>query len=115
MYQDCAKERGVFSWQLKIMVGIVALTVIVLLILFIYLFLSVFLGPHLQHRQVPRLGVESELQLPAYTTATAMPDLSCICDLHHNSQHAGSLTHRPRPGIEPASSWIQVRFVIAEP
>ena len=26
----------------------------------------------------------TELQLPAYTTATAMPDLSHICDLHHS-------------------------------
>ena len=32
-----------------------------------------------------RLGVELELQLPAYTTATAMWDLSPICDLHHSS------------------------------
>ena len=32
------------------------------------------LGPHLWHMEVPRLGVESELQLPAYTTATAMQD-----------------------------------------
>ena len=30
----------------------------------------VFLGPHLRHMEVPRLGVESELQSPAYTTAT---------------------------------------------
>ena len=43
---------------------------------------GVFLGPHLQHTEVPRLGVESELQLLAYTTATATPDLSCICNLH---------------------------------
>ena len=28
---------------------------------FIYLFIFVFLGPHLQHIEVPRLGVESEL------------------------------------------------------
>ena len=28
-------------------------------------------GPHPQHREVPRLGGESELQLVAYTTATA--------------------------------------------
>ena len=28
------------------------------------------------------LGVESELQLLAYATATATPDLSGICDLH---------------------------------
>ena len=34
------------------------------------------------HMEVPRLRVESELQLLAYTTATAMPDLSHICDLH---------------------------------
>ena len=38
--------------------------------------------------EVPRLGVKSELQLPAYTTATAMRDPSLICDLHHSSlQH----------------------------
>ena len=30
-----------------------------------------FLGLHLQHMKVPRLGVELELQLPACTTATA--------------------------------------------
>ena len=37
--------------------------------------------------EVPRLRVEWELQLPAYTTATATPDLRCICDLHYSSQH----------------------------
>ena len=36
--------------------------------------------------EVPRLGSKSELLLLAYTRATAMPDPSCICDLHHNSQ-----------------------------
>ena len=36
--------------------------------------------------EIPRLGVESELQLPAYTTATATPDSSHVCDLHHSSQ-----------------------------
>ena len=35
---------------------------------------------------VPRLGVESELQLPAYTTATAMQAVSLVCSLHHSSQ-----------------------------
>ena len=36
--------------------------------------------------EVLRLGVESELQLPAYTTATWDP--SCVFDLHHSSlQH----------------------------
>ena len=40
-----------------------------------------FLRPPLQHMEVPGLGVELELQLPTYTTATATPDLSRICDL----------------------------------
>ena len=35
---------------------------------------------------IPRLGVESELQPLAYTTAMAMPDLRHVCDLHHSSQ-----------------------------
>ena len=36
--------------------------------------------------EVPRLGVKLELQLLAYTTATAMPDLSLTCDLHCSLQ-----------------------------
>ena len=35
--------------------------------------------------KVPKLGVESELQLQAYTTATATKDLSHICNLYHSS------------------------------
>ena len=45
-----------------------------------------FLGLHLQHMEVPRLGVELGLQLQATTIATAMPDSSHICDLHPSSQ-----------------------------
>ena len=40
---------------------------------------------NLRHMKVPRLGVESALQLPAYTTATTMWDLSHICDLRRSS------------------------------
>ena len=36
--------------------------------------------------EVPRLGVELELQLQAYTIAVAIPDLSRICDLCHSLQ-----------------------------
>ena len=38
--------------------------------------------------EVPRLGVQSKLRLPAYTTATAtaMKNPSCVCDLHHSPQ-----------------------------
>ena len=44
--------------------------------------------------------------------ATAMQDPSRVFDLRTTAHgHAGSLTHGARPGIEPASSWILVRFI----
>ena len=49
-------------------------------------FFFVFLGPHPWHMEVLGLGVKSELQLPTYTTATAMPDPSRVSDLHHSSR-----------------------------
>ena len=56
-------------------------------VFFIFVFLP-FLGLPLWHMEVPRLGVKSELQLPAYATVTATPDPSCIYNLHHRSwQH----------------------------
>ena len=80
-----------------------------------FLFFGVFLGPYPWHMDVPRLGVKSELQLPA-TTATAIPDLSRICDYRCTAHgNAGSLTHWAGPWIYPVSSWILVRFIIAEP
>ena len=54
-------------------------------LIFLLLFL-VFFGLHPKHMEVPRLSVESKLQLPAYTTAIAKQDLSCVCDLHHSSR-----------------------------
>ena len=45
-----------------------------------YLFIHLFLL-HLWHMKVPRVGVELELHLRAYTTATATLDLSRVCDL----------------------------------
>ena len=50
-----------------------------------FFFLFFFLGPHPWHMEVPRLGAESELQLPGYATATATLDLSCLWNLHHSS------------------------------
>ena len=44
-----------------------------------------FLGPHLQHRAVPRTGVTLELQLLASTTAPVTQDPSRIGDPHHSS------------------------------
>ena len=54
-----------------------------------------FLGLHPQHMEVPRLGVELELQLPVYTPGTATWDQSPVCDLHHSS--------RPRRILNPLS------------
>ena len=49
-------------------------------------FFPLFLRPHLQHMEIPRLGVELELQRPAYTTATVMPDMSHVWHLNCNSR-----------------------------
>ena len=65
---------------------------LLLLFFFFFFFLCVCVCvcvcvcPHPWHMEVPRLGVESELQLPAYATATAMPDPNHICNLNSNSQ-----------------------------
>ena len=63
---------------------------------------------------VPRLGVESKLQLPTYTTAPATWDLSTCATYITAHSNAGSLTDQARPGIEPTSSWILVGFITAE-
>ena len=57
-------------------------------------------GAYPWHTEVSRLGVELGPQMPTYTTG------------HSN---AGFLTHWSRPGIEPASSWIVIRFVSTAP
>ena len=55
------------------------------------IFFFVFLGLHLQHMEVPRLGVQLKLYLLAYATATATPDPSHVCNLHHSSWQHQSL------------------------
>ena len=57
----------------------------------------------------PRLGAESELYLPDYATATATLDPSRACNLHHSVWQI--LNHWASTGIEPAFSWMLVRFV----
>ena len=53
--------------------------------------------------KVPRLGIESELQVLAYTTATEMRDPSHIYNLHHSSQQCQILNPpneaRDRTGV----------------
>ena len=48
--------------------------------------IAYFLGLHPWHMEVPRLGVQSDLQWLVYARATAMRDLNHVCDLHHSSQ-----------------------------
>ena len=60
--------------------------------------------------EVLRLGVKSEMQLPAYTTATAMQDLSCVCDLHHSAGQHQILNPLSEAGYQTCilmdTSWV---------
>ena len=61
--------------------------------------------------EVPRLGVESDLQLLTCTTASATEaHRSCICDLLSDPYPT-----EWEPGIEPATSRFLVGFVSAAP
>ena len=68
-----------------------------------------FLGPY-RNVEVPRLGAKVELQLPAHATATAAPDLSHVCNLHHRSQQCRILNplSKTRDGthILMDTSWV---------
>ena len=55
--------------------------------------------------EVPRLGVDSELQLQAYTIAMETPDLNHICDLNHSLQQGQILNPLNR-------AWDQTRILI---
>ena len=76
-------------------------------IFFFFLFFC-FLGLHLQHMKVPRLGVELELKLPAYAAATAMLDPSSICNLRCSLQQHWILNPLSKARGEPVSSLIEV-------
>ena len=82
------------------------------LFIFYFYFIFCFLGLHLWHMKVPRLGVESELQLPASTTVTATWDMSHICDLHCSSHQCPILNPLSKAGDR---TWILVGFISAEP
>ena len=70
---------------------------------------------HLWHMEVPRSGLKSELQLLAYTIATATWDLSCICDLHHTSRPCQILNPLSEGRNWTWSSWILVGVITDKP
>ena len=77
--------------------------VLLLLLLFVFCFFKV-----VQYMDVPRLRVESELHLLAYTTATWDP--SQVSELYHSSQQHQFLNPlseaRDRTCILMATSWV---------
>ena len=68
----------------------------------------VFLGPYPWHMEVPRLGVELELQLQAAATATLDP--SHVCGLQCSSQQCRILNPlskaRVRTRVLMDTSWV---------
>ena len=72
-----------------------------------------FLWPHMQHMEIPRLGVESELHcqpLPQPQQHRIQAASVTYTSVYSN---AGSLIHWVRPGIEPISTWKL--FVVLNP
>ena len=60
--------------------------------------------------EVPRLGVELELQLSAYITATAMQHPSHICDLHHSSWQCQIPDSPIEARDQMITGWIHFRY-----
>ena len=62
--------------------------------------------------EVPGLGVELELQLPAFAEATATPYSSHVCNLHHSSQQCQILNplNRARDGTHVLMGASQLRY-----
>ena len=81
-----------------------------------YFFFFFFLGLHPWHIEVPRIGVELKLQLPAYIIATELPDLSHVRNLHHRPQQRWILNPlgkaRDWNHILMESSWVQYHWAI---
>ena len=72
---------------------------------FFFFFFVFFFRADLQPMEVPKLGVESELQLLAYTTATATLDLSRVCDLHYRPWQCQILNSVSEAGDQTQVLW----------
>ena len=65
--------------------------------------------------EVHRLGVESELRRLAYATATEIPGLSQVCDLHHSLQQRWILNPLSKAGDLTCILMDTSQVVTAEP
>ena len=74
---------------------------------FFFFFFCFFLGPYPWHMEAPRLGVESDLQLPACSTATATQVLSQdpgrLCNLYCRSRQ-----HQILYPLSEARDWTHI-------
>ena len=83
---------------------------------FVCFFCFVFLGLHPWHIEVPRLGVQSELQLLAYARATGTRDPSHIHDVHHSSWRCQILNLLIESRDQTLkTSWFLVGFISTVP
>ena len=85
------------------------------LLIFVFCPLFFFLRAAPWHMEVPRLGVESELLLPAYTTATTTPDPRHVCDLHHSSQQRWILNPLSEARDQTCNLMVPAGFVSTAP
>ena len=89
------KKKSLFIWNSNLTV----------------LYFFAFFGPYLQHREVPRLGVKSELQLPVYISTTR--DQSGVCDyptVHSNADPRPTSKARDRTCILMDTGRIGFRY-----
>ena len=93
----------------------------IIITFFVFFF---FLGLHLWHMEVPRLHRNWKCQFPGWIRvgshqSTLQPQQHQIqaMSANYTATHSNSrsLNHWARPGIEPASSWILLGFITAEP
>ena len=87
---------------------------------FCFLFLFVcfsFLGPYPRHMEVPRMGVELQLQLLAYTTGCSHSNAGSQLHLRPTLQLTATWILNPLSEArdQPVSSWTPVGFVSTAP
>lgn len=96
---NCIKKWTIYSIHL-LQLHITSAGKTILYVSFFFFFFLVG-AAHLWHMEVPKLGIESQLRLPAYVTATEKQGPSHICDLYHNSQQRWTPTNNWGQGSNP--------------